>query len=135
MKNEIKKAVESYQCAGCTNGHNTTCFTASDIHKGCGKHSPGTFMSGTGKLFLGMPVGFNRIGPQEKLPLEIFIVFNDVYDKFNIPTWKHLNSDGHTIVRGMQPRRNQTFLHVFLENCMDKIECREITEADMSEMD
>lgn len=82
-----------------------------------------------------MPKGFNRVGPQEKLEINIFPSLGDQYNAFNVPTWKHLNANGHTIVRGMMPRRNQTFLHIFLENCIDKINCLEITDNEIDEMD
>jgi len=56
------------------------------------------------------------------------------YNTFNVPAWKYLK-DGHTFVRGMSPRVNLLFIHVFLEDCMDKIECLEITEKIAEEMD
>lgn len=57
------------------------------------------------------------------------------YDKFNIPVWKHLNSNGHTIVRGIMPRINEIFIHIYLEDCIKKIDCLEITADDINEMD
>lgn len=49
--------------------------------------------------------------------------------------WKHLSKDGHTFVRGLMPRLNEPFLHIFLENCIDKIDCLEITQEDIDNMD
>ena len=40
-----------------------------------------------------------------------------------------------TLVRGFIPRRNEPFLHIFLENCLDKIDCLEITNEDIEDMD
>jgi hypothetical protein len=61
----------------------------------------------------------------------IFEKFEDGwgYNEFNYPAWKHLNENGHTIVRGLSPRINVPFIHIFLENCREKINCFEITET------
>ena len=133
-----KKAIETYQCAGCTNGYNIKCFQENEVGIGCSKHSAGTLLSNIGKIFLGLPKGFNRLGFDEALIPHIYRTFNDslwAYDKYNVPTWKFLNSAGHTIVRGHIPRRNMTFIHIFLEDCMDKIECIEISKEEINEMD
>jgi hypothetical protein len=137
MKREIKKAIEEYQCSGCVVGHNTSCFEQNEAGVGCGKHVAGTIMSGVGTLFLGMPKGFNRLGVHAEMKPIIFDTFASSdwqYNKFNIPAWKYL-FNGHTFVRGMMPRRNEPFLHVFLEDCLDKIDCRLITQDDTDQMD
>lgn len=140
MNKNIKDAIEKYQCPGCTNGHNISCFQPSSTigGVGCGAHSAGTFMSGIGKIFLGLPIGFNRLGHHNELQPVIFERFENSgweYNIFNIPVWKHLTSEGHTLVRGIMPRRNEPFLHIYLENCIDKINCEEITEAQIKDMD
>ena len=33
------------------------------------------------------------------------------------------------------PRRNESFIHIFLEKCIDKINCLEISQQDVDEMD
>ena len=76
----------------------------------------------------------------DKLKVYIFNSFEDgnkewAYDKFNVPIWKHLDEHNNTLVRGISPRINQTFIHIFLENCIDRIDCIEITEKDVQEMD
>lgn len=140
MKEEIKKAIEEYQCPGCVCGMDITCFEASTDSVGCGKHVAGTMISNIGSIFLGMPRGFNRLGPRlenEQMPIFIFEELKDGWDygKFNVPTWKHKDKFGNVLIRGMCPRVNFTFIHIFLEDCMDKIDCLEITEKDISEMD
>ena len=92
---------------------------------------------GKGKILLGMPKGFNRLGQADKVGLFIYRTFVErgEYNKFNVPVWKHLTKDGHTIVRGICPRLSWPWIHIFLENCITKIECLEITEKDMKEMD
>ena len=57
------------------------------------------------------------------------------YDKFNMPVWKFKNADGNIIVRGLSPRTNSPFIHIFLYDCFDKINCLEITKKDQEGMD
>jgi len=93
-----------------------------------------------GKFFLGMPKGFNRIGDSDT---KINIFPNQTaqiklwgYCKFNIPVWKYKNDKGHVFIRGLCPRINMPFLHIILD-CpdFDKINCIEITDKDLDEMD
>ena len=139
IKKEIKNAVENYQCPGCTSGSTIGCYKkgAYENQVECARHSAGTFMPMIGGIYLGMPTGFNRAGVVDNMKMQIFEKFEDGwgFNKFNVPVWKHLNKEGHTLVRGICPRTNSPFLHIFLENCMDKISCQEITEQDISEMD
>lgn len=140
LKSTVKKAIENYQCPGCMTGHDTSCFESNRSGVGCGKHCAGTFMMPhIGKIFLGLPKGFNRLGEYGTMKPIIFESFDQKegwnYETFNIPVWKYLNKDGHTLVRGIMPRKNEPFLHIFLEDCIDKINCMEITEKQISEMD
>jgi hypothetical protein len=139
MDEKVKKAIEEYQCSGCQCGSDTSCFSKNDeTEVGCGKHHAGTFMTGVGKLFLGMPKGFNRVGHFESMKINIFEKFEGCdweYNMWNIPCWKFKNEFGHTIVRGLMPRRNEPFLHIYLEDCLDKINCLEITQKDVEGMD
>lgn len=142
METKIKKAIKEYQCSGCMNGHDpikSGCFKPCDTGCGCGAHFAGTFMTGgIGKLFLGMPKGFNRLGKDEKMHPYIFENFQKdwgEYDKFNVPVWKYLDENGNTIVRGLQPRLNIPFIHIHLSDYRDKIDCMEITIDDINEMD
>lgn len=138
MKTNIKKAIETYQCTGCVCGSDIKCFTQNSTGGvGCGGHVAGTMLSGIGSIFLGLPKGFNRLGKHTTLKPNIYEKFEDsdwTYDMFNIPTWKYLQ-DGHTFVRGMMPRTNSSFIHIFLEDCRDKINCIEITPDVIDRMD
>lgn len=138
MEERFKNAVEKYQCMGCTRGSDISCFQKHrrEEDKCCSAHSAGTFLSGIGKILLGMPKGFNRLSFSEKTEVNIFDKFEDGwgYNKFNVPTWKYLY-EGHTLVRGLSPRTNYPFIHVFLEDCRDKIDCIEITDDDIKAMD
>ena len=144
MTNEIKAAVEEYQCPGCLCGSGVEgCYRKSTISgSGCGKHTAGTHIMPGGTIYLGMPIGFCRIGPidQSVCPMLVFTTpeeFNEEwtgYDVFNIPVWKHLNENGHTLVRGLSPRNNMPFIHVHLYNCMDKVNCPEVTQEITQQM-
>jgi hypothetical protein len=85
-----------------------------------------------------MPTGFNRLGKIDKQTIQIYETYESSdwqYDKFNVAVWKYKNAAGHTFVRGLMPRRNEPFIHIFLEDCLDKIDCLELTDKDISEMD
>lgn len=133
MTEKVRKAVEEYQCSGCVWGSNIDCYKKGSNLE-CVKHVAGTRVSNIGRIFLGMPTGFNRFGAYEDFDLQIFESFEKkewVYNLWNIPSWKWLSKDGHTFVRGLCPRVNQPFLHVILEDCVDKIDCYEITASDL----
>ncbi len=139
MNTLIKNAIEEYQCSGCISGSDVSCFEENESGGlGCGKHRAGTICFGTGSFFLGMPKGFNRLGEDSKLKPNIYESFESSewgYDKWNIPVWKFLSKEGHTFVRGISPRINKPFIHIFLENCMEKINCLEISQDDVDSMD
>lgn len=139
MNSKVKDAIEKYQCSGCISGCDISCFKTCDTGNGCGAHYAGTYISNIGKILLGMPKGFNRLGEIADLKPYIFENFKDSdygeYDKWNIPVWKYLSKDGHTFVRGMTPRLNKPFIHIYLEDCMSEINCLEITQEDIDYMD
>ena len=146
MDEKFKNAIEEYQCPGCISGSDVKCgkYIKCAWSNSCSAHHAATSIGISIKIFLGMPKGFNRtgvgLGEENKLIIDIFESFDAKqsgweYDKFNIPVWKYLNENGHTLVRGLSPRNNSPFLHVILEDCMDKIECFEVTEQHISEMD
>ena len=126
------QAIEQYQCSGCAVGCNISCYkkrTGNPFDIGCESHYSGTMISSIGKIFLGMPKGFNRLGKNEKTIISIYDTYEKYgsYNTWNIPVWKYLEN-GHTFVRGISPRVNSPFIHVFLEDCMEKINCTEITK-------
>jgi hypothetical protein len=146
-----EQAIAEYQCPGCSAGSGPECATPCNIGIGCGSHVADTFLSHAGRLYLGMPKGFNRIGGSDKkTPLHIFESYETFYkewahstvkgeqngyDEWNVPVWKFLDEHGSTLVRGLSPRVNGPFLHVFLEDCRDKINCLEITKEMQNGMD
>jgi hypothetical protein len=150
MDKKIEKAINEYQCPGCSVGpylkNGCTAFKKRQESESCDAHSAGTSIGLFIKIFLGMPTGFSRtgvgLGDKSMLTLDIFKSFDEIWDKdgkpydhFNIPVWKHLDENGNTLVRGLSPRNNAPFLHVILEDCMDRINCFEVTKELMEEMD
>lgn len=133
----IKKAVEEYQCPGCVGGSDIECYEKSEDFS-CEKHVAGTMgFPQVGRIFLGMPKGFNRLGGSGKMKINIFHDLEESwdYDMYNIPVWKYLDKHGNTLVRGLSPRTNWSFLHVILCDCVADIDCHEITEEMLKEMD
>ncbi|MDD4972497.1 MAG: hypothetical protein PHT07_23955 [Paludibacter sp.] len=121
-----------------------TCFRESMAGGvGCGRHHAGTYTPDDEVIYPNLPKYFNNLGPYEDMkPL----IFEDIRDwhKVNggygthtehVSIWKTLTKDNHTIIRGMIPSRNEPFLHIFLQNCIECIHCREIKQCDMDKMD
>jgi len=139
--NNKSEVIQNYQCAGCVNGSFPECYEKANCSIACSKHVAGTLASRIGKMFLGLPIGFNRLGPVNEMKMDIFETFDSFqkdwggYDMFNIPIWQHLNKENHVIVRGLSPRTNSPFLHIFLENCFILINGLKITAEDIKEMD
>lgn len=140
----MSKEVSSYQCSGCIHGSSTEdgCYKKrSEKDISCRSHIPATITSMQGKILLGMPKGFNQLGPWTEMPLNIFATKEDFesswgYNKLNLPVWKYKNKEGHVFIRGMCPRRNMPFLHVVLDaSIYETLNCQEITEKDFETMD
>lgn len=135
MDQKVKEVIKKIQCPGCMDGDFDTCFSPNEHGEGCGAHYAGTIIIPIGKIFLGLPKGFCRLGEMESMKPRIFRQYNDSYDKFNVPVWKHRTKEGLVLVRGLKPRLNTPFIDVFIEDCFDKINCMEITEDDIDAMD
>ena len=140
MKIKLKNAIEKYQCCGCVHGSDVSCYEKNDMSGcGCGKHQAGTMLLPIiGTVFLGLPNGFNRLGVFKEMQPNIYENFTGSgweYNTLNVPIWKHLTKEEHTIVKGFMPRLNEPFLHICLENCIRKINCHEITQYDIDYMD
>ena len=153
MKNTSPKVIEAilkYQVLGCVSDFDPTNFKQDGVGVEWSEHTPGTILFPGGTVFLGMPKGFNKatlhyVGMEKDLshPCTRINIFEDheqqnrlfKYDAFNVPVWKHLNDKGHTFVRGLCPRTNRVFLHIILEDCLDKIDCLTITKEMQAEMD
>lgn len=127
--------IKEYQCPGCIN-YPEECYKPKIDGIECENHLPATRQLHVGLLFLGLPKGFCRLGVFKKMTLEIFTKFNpENYDKYNIPVWKYKNKNNHVLVRGLMPRINQPFLHIYLVDCLNKINCLELSHDDITSMD
>lgn len=138
MNEKVREAVENYQCTGCVNTP-FKCYDQSNFGKSCDRHVIGTRKPNIGKILLGMPKGFTHVG-QNNIEIEIFSSFEEFsktwkYDFLNFPVWKYLGQDGNTLVKGTKPRVNINFIHIFIGNCMDKIECQELTQDFLDSID
>ena len=145
MTEEQKAMVEEFQCPGCTCGYKTDecdAFDFTDQPAGCWclGHSAGTIMLGLGKIALGLPKGFNRVGTiktgfeDEKdrntkrstnIRLTVTPPKESPYDELNVPVWA-MEKDGYLFVRVMAPRINYNWVDVikggkFEEICPDAI--------------
>lgn len=117
MEEKIKNAVKEYQCPGCVCDCTdlSLYINGSVFEYACKKHVSGTTLSNIGKIFLGLPKGFCRLGFQEKMSIHIFkdMIEHDkswAFDRpFNIPVWKYKNEFNHILIKGFQPRLNQAF--------------------------
>lgn len=146
---KIQEAVKIYRCPGCMYGPEPTNCDNYNFTVGngdCINHCPATYFSGRGKMLLGLPKGFNRLGPLTSVDKKVWqalTIFKDAerfrkgygwYDKFNVPNWKYLDEHKNTIVRGLQPRLNTPFIHIFLGDYTAEIECITITNEDVEGM-
>jgi hypothetical protein len=138
---ELSDIMSKYICHGCVNDSFDTCFELKFGEKdiSCKNHCAGTFITGIGKILLGMPKGFNRYGSND-IEILIYLDFNDRppypynYEIYNIPVCKHFDGDC-TLVRGLSPRVNKPFIHIYKGDVRDKIECLEISSTDIENMD
>lgn len=136
MDNDVREAIKVYQCHWCIfEDEDGDCYK-NDEDEGCSKHRPGFAIGGIGFIFSGLPKGFNRTGNCLETKIYIFRTLADgwEYNKFNVPVWKHLDDKGNTIVRGICPRLNEPWVHIFLSDCLDDIDCIEISKADIEIM-
>ena len=119
MKN-LKVLVEEFQCPGCGLGSDTGCghfkpFPWDGQDAGCQSHSPGTVVFPGGKIFLGLPRGFNKCGPSigdkdGHRPI-IFHETIPTWNNFNVPVWA-MEKKNYLFIRWFSPRVNETHISV-----------------------
>jgi hypothetical protein len=121
-----KEMIEKFQCFGCTcgSGVDEECFELQAYEEQgiffCKKHSAGTILGGVGKIYLGLPKGFDKVGALAnslnlvKRPTNIRLFTEPSkchYDYLNVPVWA-MEKDGYLFVRVFCPRVNETFVDV-----------------------
>ena len=117
-----EKSIEKFQCPGCTLGHNTRCgsyFGLQLMNKGpnasfrCEAHRPGTFAMPGGRVYLGLPRGFSKVGPSPD-STELWLLPEGTRPKFddlNIPVWA-MERDDHLFVKVAMPRTCRYLIYV-----------------------
>jgi len=133
------EAVKIYQCPGCGRGMDTQCYKNQLLHKGCITHCAGTIAGSIGKIFLGLPKGFNCLS-LGKPTIQIYETLKDKdtrwgeYGVYDIPVWKYMDKHLNVLVKVYQPRVNHSIIHIFLDDCFDDIKAvYTITDKDMEE--
>lgn len=128
-----KTMVEEFQCPGCATGVNTEggCYNYEDDSDfACKQHAAGTMMPGIGLVNLGLPKGFNYLGPidtsKQSNNIRLFDGTLPRYNECNVPVWA-MEKDGYLIVRCYMPRINYT--------CVDVIRNGKLSQLPSSVMD
>ena len=147
MKQVEKEMIEKFQCPGCTLGGDTDCGTLKFEELGygmfrCSAHSAGTILMGAGKIALGLPKGFNKVGAlsnsltHRDFSTNIRLVFNPEvfprFDRINIPVWA-MEEKGYLFIRTYCPRINYGYVDVIKggkieELCPDTVNPKDFYE-------
>lgn len=121
----MKMMVKEFMCCGCVSGSDPdTCpaFRKGETFDGghsvyrCEKWCAGT-RTPYGKIAIGLPKGFNKIGMADNDMNEWYIRLHtelppaDFWDMFNFPIWA-MEHDGYLFVRTYLPRRNVAYLDI-----------------------
>lgn len=120
--------IREFQCPGCSCG--TYCdegckaYELDESYEGekphffrCKGWHPGTFMGGVGRIALGLPKGFTRVGAVDLEIMKHYLRLYESpekrpeYDRFNIPVWA-MEKDGYLLVRCYSPRSNWFYVDV-----------------------
>lgn len=116
MNEDQKQMIERFQCCGCVCGPDTKCSESDFENKygfRCRAHVPGTTSVPGGRVYLGLPRGFNKVGEvREKNNIRLWLSGSKPeWDKFNIPVWAMV-SDNALFVRTFCPRVNISYVDV-----------------------
>lgn len=142
-KQEKTDMVSKFLCPGCTCGNDpSSCHwfrlkEEADGDFACSGHSAGTFVSGIGRVALGLPKGFCRYGgavPPSHLEddksdrlnmklmhIRLYLSGETVgYNHLNVPVWAMVE-DGYLFVRAFSPRVNGTCVDVIKGGTLDLV--------------
>lgn len=76
-------------------------------------------MVGLGRIALGLPKGFNRYGPGDRLDIRLFLNGEaPEWDHLNVPVWA-MEMGGFLFVRTYSPRINRTSVDVIENGTLD----------------
>lgn len=143
-KHKKLKMIEELQCPGCTLGSDRHCGSFEEengvpnAYFKCRNHSAGTRLLGVGKILLGFPRGFNRIGETDTAAnvVKLFEKTEDCWgtnanDSFDFPVWK-AKHDGRIFLRVISPRIGRVQIHAIdSEDGFENIKCRDVTDLEM----
>lgn len=122
---KVEKMVETFQCPGCVVGCDTKCGRYKDggddqIGHFCESHVIGTSLNLSIHIALGLPRGFNRSGPDERMEGTRNVMRIRLWpkgmprrpaDTFNRDVWAMVQ-DGFLFVRSYSPRIDLGTVHV-----------------------
>ena len=131
MDEAEQKMIEQFQCPGCVCGGDTECeaFTFESLPNmfRCKAHVPGTTIVPGGRVSLGLPKGFDKVGmlierERDERSTNIRFLINPLkeYDHLNVPVWA-MEKDGFLFIRTMCPRLNYTYVDIVKNGDMHKI--------------
>jgi hypothetical protein len=111
--------IEEFQCSGCVSGGDINCgvckLESNNTGFYCSSHYSGTTLYPIGKIYLGLPKGFNRVGElsdKRKTHIRLSLDSSKIsYDYLNVPVWA-MEKDGYLFVRVYCPRINITYIDV-----------------------
>lgn len=120
-----KYMIEEFQCPGCIVDDDTDCIDFEENGKAfwCNRHCPGIYVglpSARGRIFLGMPNGFCRVGvgeyKKENGPcIRLWLKETSPdWNDLNVPVWA-MEKDGFLFVRTYMPRINNAYIDVIEE--------------------
>jgi hypothetical protein len=136
--NDIQKyMITEFQCAGCVNGSSPDdgCFIKEEVSLSCDNHiARNNVLPIIGTINLGLPIGFNRLGPidtsKQKNNIRLYDSMpKDHWDKFNIPVWA-MEKDGYLFVRTYLPRTNVTWVDVIKDGKINEVDPYPINVGD-----
>lgn len=129
-KGKVHLLVEKFQCPGCIAGGDTDCGVfklngTEGAGVSCKPHSAGTILMPGGRIYLGLPRGFNKTGPRmgddpfyEKAPNNIRMWTFGTHPEWNncnVPVWAMDgvgDNAGFLFVRTMLPRIGLNFIDI-----------------------
>jgi hypothetical protein len=144
------EAIAEYQCTGCVSGPDApACPQFKNHGLGCVNHVPGTSGLAEGTFYLGLPKGFNRLGPNKFVPnyrnnLEVYPSMDALLETkslnsiFSLPVWLHIDRYGNTIIRWFSPRVNWGWSTVTLGDHSEHplfAKAIRITQVELDQMD
>lgn len=120
-KTAEEKMVEKFQCPGCVCGMDVGCRAFklwNDYGASCSGHVAGTRLMAGGRINLGLPKGFNKLGDfdstseNKRVMIRLWVKgTKPEWDRLNVAVWA-MEEDGHLFVRTYSPRVNKSYVDI-----------------------